>query len=187
MHRNSNRRRRPSYSFSLEETFAKRLACSNEQPRLINPSPRGEGWSLPRTRSGGEGSSAQPAWGYAEVSLREKAGACRGPDPGMRVADAFHHATSSQSQRHLKGLFLSPFPFFVPSHFSPLCPLPFLLSPRNPKRNRPPRLPPIHRPESVIQPVAQRLDRVIVRVDRQLRDRPVLPRFVIAVVPELLD
>ena len=40
------------------------------------------------------------------------------------MAAAFDHPTTSQSQPHLKGLLLSPFPFFVRSHFSPLSPLP---------------------------------------------------------------
>ena len=57
-------------------------------------------------------------------------------------------------------------------------------SPRNPERNRPPWPPWMHRPKPVVQPVTLRLDRVIVRVDRLLRNRLILPRLVIPLTPK---
>ena len=42
----------------------------------------------------------------------------------------------------------------------------------------------MHRPKPVVQPVTLRLDRVIVRVDRLLRNRLILPRLVIPLTPK---
>ena len=61
------------------------------------------------------------------------------------------------------------------------------LLPRNPPRHRLPRPPRPHRPKPVIQPVSQRLDRMIVRVDRLFRERVMLPRLVRPVTPKLPD
>ena len=42
----------------------------------------------------------------------------------------------------------------------------------------------MHRPKPVVQPVTLRLDRLIVRVDRLLRNRLILPRLVIPLTPK---
>ncbi len=67
-----------SFSLSLWERVGVRGLPGNRPQGYAKVSPRGEGW--------GEGSSGQPSPGYAKVSLRERAGACPGRDPGGRVA-----------------------------------------------------------------------------------------------------
>ena len=61
-------RERAGVRVAAHPTTHPKLQQPSQPSSPLNPAPGGEGWSLPRTRSGGEGSSGQPRSDYAKVS-----------------------------------------------------------------------------------------------------------------------